>query len=92
MNKYLITYDLKNATSYNNYIDLHNAIKSISGKWWHYLESTWIIKSDKEKASDINSELLKHIDKNKDFILVIKIDSNNKSGWLPQKAWDWLNS
>jgi hypothetical protein len=27
-----------------------------------------------------------------DYMLIIKIDSYDKWGWLPQDAWNWLNS
>lgn len=88
MNKYLITYDLKNK-SIKNYESLHLAIKG-TGLWWHYLESTWIVKTNLS-SSQIWNELGKHI-LNNDYILIIKIDTSDKWGWLPKEAWDWLNS
>lgn len=87
MNKYLITYDLKNKI--RNYDNLYLAIKSI-GVWWHYLDSTWIIKTNLTSLQ-IWDYLAPHIT-TIDYLLIIKIDSNDKWGWLPQDAWNWLNS
>jgi len=88
MNKYLITYDLKNK-SIRDYQSLFIAIKSL-GSWWHYLDSTWIIKTNLN-SQQIWNMLSKHLLTN-DHILVVKIDGSDKWGWLPQDAWSWLNS
>lgn len=88
MNKYLITYDLKNK-SIKNYESLYIAIKTI-GTWWHYLDSTWILKTNltsKQIYEKLASNLLTN-----DHILIVKIESNDKWGWLPADAWTWLNS
>ena len=90
MKKYLITYDLKDS-SLNTYIELHKAIKASGASWWHYLESTWIIKTTQLSANEISSKLVPHI-KQGDRLLVIEIDTSNKQGWLPKDAWDWLNT
>jgi hypothetical protein len=87
MNKYLITYDLKNK-SIKNYDLLYLAIKSI-GPWWHHLDSTWIIKSNRS-SREIWTLLARHLLKN-DHILVVRIDTSDEWGWLPKNAWDWLN-
>ncbi len=86
-NKYLITYDLKNRS--RNYGGLFLAIKGL-GVWWHYLDSTWIIKTNLT-SSQIWPYLAQHITTT-DHLLIIKIDTNDKYGWLPQDAWNWLNS
>lgn len=87
MNKYLITYDLKNKS--RNYDDLYIAIKSL-GAWWHYLDSTWIVKtnlSSQQIWNTLGSRIL-----TTDHLLIIKIDTSDEWGWLPQDAWNWLNS
>lgn len=88
MNKFLITYDLKNKPT-KNYNSLFSAIKSI-GPWAHYLDSTWMIKTSLN-ASQIWNILNTHILAS-DYLLIIKIDANEKWGWLPKDAWNWLNS
>ncbi len=86
--KYLIVHELNNKTK--NYTELFDTIKSSGTTWWHYLETTWIIESDKtpDKISNI---ITPYIDKSQDFVLVVKIDAYQKQGWLPKEAWDWLN-
>ena len=86
MNTYLITYDLKYKSEYNS---LYVAIKGL-GRWWHYLDSTWIVKTNMS-AQQIWNLLGKHI-VTSDRMLVIKIDISDKQGWLPKDAWDWINS
>lgn len=84
MKAYSITYDLKSpGRDYNN---LYEAIKS-SGKWWHYLESTWIVTTN-ETSQQIWDRLAKNIDNN-DRLLIIEV-KNNCYGWLPKDAWDWI--
>ncbi|MEI6191079.1 MAG: hypothetical protein WCP24_01755, partial [bacterium] len=65
-------------------------LKSI-GPWWHYLDSTWIVKSTltpQQIYQRIGPGLLLQ----NDFILVIEIVPGNKFGWLPQEAWNWINN
>ena len=85
MKAYSITYDLK--APGRNYESLYEAIKE-TGKWWHYLESTWLIITDKT-SRQIWDSLAPTIDKN-DLLLIIEI-RNDSYGWLPEKAWEWIN-
>ena len=90
MKKFLITYDLKVADK-AYYNGLYEAIK-VLGTWWHYLDSTWIIKNSSLTANQIYERLEPHINKsNGDHILVIELGID-KQGWLPADAWTWLNS
>ena len=84
MKVFLISYDLKKPG--RNYDDLYKKIKSF-GKWYHCLESVWIIKTSStlQKVSD---ELVNQIDDN-DRLLVVEI-KNNYSGWMPRKFWNWM--
>lgn len=82
---YSITYDLR--TPGRNYNQLYEAIKG-SPRWWHFLESTWLIITD-ETAQQVWQRIGSQIDKN-DFMLIIEV-RNNKEGWLPKDAWDWIN-
>ncbi len=82
---YLITYDLK--TTGHNYVPLYEALKA-SGGWWHYLEATWLIKTN-DGPAEIWKRLAPHITQN-DFLLIIEVRDNVK-GWLPPKAWTWIH-
>ena len=85
MTIYSITYDLKKPG--RDYSGLYKAIKSY-GTWWHYLESTWLVATS-STPQQIWERIGPHIDRN-DSVLIIEV-KNNKEGWLPKKAWDWLN-
>lgn len=86
MNKvYSITYDLRSPS--RDYTGLYEAIKK-SPKWWHFLQSTWLVLTS-ESAVQVWNRLAPHIDNN-DSLLVIEV-RNNKEGWLPKEAWDWIN-
>ena len=84
MRAYCITYDLK--VPGRNYSGLYEAIKAI-GKWWHYLDSTWIVVSE-ESSQRIWNRLHSHIDEN-DYLLIIEV-RNDSYGWLPKDAWNWI--
>ena len=82
----LITYDLKQPGQ--RYDSLYGEIKK-ARKWWHYLESTWIIDTESE-PEHWTDRLLKHLDSN-DSLLVIEV-CENYQGWLPERAWKWLGN
>lgn len=85
MTIYSIHYDLKKPD--RDYDGLYSAIKSC-GDWWHYLGSTWLVDTNLD-ASGIGEKVSSHVDKN-DRMLIVGI-TGDKSGWLPQDAWDWIN-
>jgi hypothetical protein len=83
---YSINYDLHRPGQ--NYSELHDAIKSC-GAWWHHLDSHWLVDTTLT-AKGVWDKLSPHVDTN-DHFLIIGI-TQEYSGWLPQKAWDWINS
>lgn len=87
--RYLITYSLK--TPNWNYSGFFGAIQGM-GTWWHYIDSTWILKNTSyTNAQQIYTRLAPFLSKN-DFILVVEIVPGTSFGWLPKAAWDWINS
>ena len=83
-----ISYDLNKPGQ--KYGDLYEAIKSC-GTWWHYLDSSWLLDTTYTPAQ-VWEKLSKHLDKN-DHLLIIRVTNNPQfSGWLPEKAWEWLRS
>lgn len=80
----LISYDLNKPGQ--DYSRLYDEIKK-AGTWWHHLDSTWII-STSSGPEEWERRLRRHMDDN-DSLLVIEI-CDNYQGWLPQKAWEWL--
>lgn len=80
----LISYDLN--TPGQDYSSLYEEIKK-AGTWWHYLDSTWIISTDLS-PNEWQRRLCQHMDVN-DNLLIIEI-CDNYQGWLPTRAWKWL--
>lgn len=83
----IINYALKNGLK--DYTSLFEAIKAC-GEWWHFLDSTWIINTV-HPADVIGKHLNKFIDTDSDYLFVGRLQRESQ-GWLPQEAWDWLNS
>jgi len=57
--------------------------------WWHYLGSTYLIKSE-YSTSTICDYIIQKWPKQRFFIA--KIDPYQYSGWLPPKAWEWIRN
>lgn len=86
MNVYLVTYDLKQ--SGRNYTPLYEILKSAVG-WWHYLESTWLLASPLP-IEEWQQRIRGVIDQN-DLFMIIRLDRGTVyTGWLQQKAWEWM--
>lgn len=83
---YSINYDLKRPGQ--NYSEVHDAIKSC-GNWRHFLESCWLVDTNLT-AKGIWDILSPYADKS-DYFLIVGI-RRDYSGFLPQEAWDWINS
>ena len=81
----IITYTLRNPNQ--PYINFYNEIKKAE-TWWHYLDSTWLIRTQFNPQYWYN-RLAPFIFKN-DSILIIEVKANYQ-GWLPKEAWDWIN-
>lgn len=85
MKIYAICYDLNSPG--RDYGQLHAAIKSLGDAWWHYLDSTWLVRTDMS-ADQIRSRLRDLMDVN-DNLLVVGV-TDEFAGWLPEKAGVWL--
>lgn len=80
----LISYDLNDPR--RDYRRLYKEIKK-ADTWWHHLDSTWIIRTNQSPES-WQDRLHRYMDKD-DSLLIIEV-RNNYQGWLPEKAWQWL--
>src|SRR2546425_4992792 len=70
MRTYLIGCDLSRARGVPDYPDLIAAIMRIAGgNYWHRLDATWILKSDR-RALDICNELVSLIDDDDDLLVI----------------------
>lgn len=84
----LISYDLKKGDK--DYAPLYEAIKALGDAWWHYMESVWIVHTDRT-ASQCRVGLRTAIDDD-DTLFVCDITGKERDGWLPSKAWEWLKN
>lgn len=82
----LITYDLNKPGQ--NYSGLYDEIKSLGTTWWHYLDSTWLVRTSLtvNQASD---RVKKRID-DSDSLLILNVSGDSYAGWLEKDAWDWI--
>jgi len=85
MKTYLVGYDLNRP--HQDYPELIRAIKQFP--WWHYLDSTWIVKSN-SKASEIRDNLAQHIDTN-DELLVVSLTGESAWTGFDATASAWLH-
>jgi hypothetical protein len=83
----LVTYTLRN--KFKSYDPLFEAIKANSTRWFHYIDSAWVVETILT-ADQFAHKLYPFIEQ-PDYLLVVRI-INDHQGWLPKEAWDWLNS
>jgi hypothetical protein len=86
MKVYCVSYDLKGVK--RDYTPLFSPLQGM-GKWRHFLESTWLIATD-ETPAEIWRRIATMIDAN-DRLLIIEV-RDDRNGWLPKDAWDWIIS
>jgi hypothetical protein len=83
-NVFCVSYDLK--ADHADYSGFYEVLKA-SKRWWHYLESTWIVVVDVD-ADELWSKLEPHVKKG-DRVLIIGV-TDESQGILPTKAWEWI--
>ena len=88
MATYMIGYDLNKPGQ--DYDDLIDAIKNIGSNWWHCLDSTWIVVTDKS-AVTIRDQLSPHIDRN-DELLVARLTGEAAWTGFDDKCSNWLKN
>ncbi len=83
----VISYDLKSQNK--DYTGLIASIKE-EGAWWHYMESFWLLDSQKDVNELVNK--FKGFLDPEDRLLIFDTNSREYNGWLPQSAYDWIAS
>jgi hypothetical protein len=88
---YMIGYDI-HPTKGETYDELTEAIKSVGSKWWHHLDSTWLVISNKT-AAQIRDELWKHM-KSDDQLLVMEHKPDAAAAWngFNERGGTWLKT
>ena len=82
----LITYDLKQPEK--DYNSLYESIKNCGSKWWHYMESVWLIHTDLRPNECF--ERIRDNFSSEDTYFVVEITHQDRQGWLPSTAWEWI--
>lgn len=87
MSTLLIGYDLNKQ---KNYDGLHESIKGL-GKWWHYLDSTWLVVTTQDPKS-VRDRLKAYLDSD-DELLVIDVTGRSRAwnGGFVERAQTWLS-
>jgi len=90
---YIITLDKGGLLDSFDSKKFHNQLTTAKGikSWWHYLESTYIIKVDYTVTALNIAEYIQSIAPKKKFF-TSELILDNYNGWLPQGAWDWLEN
>lgn len=81
----LVSYDLRQPS--REYSKLYEILKN-SPKWWHYLESTWLILTN-DTPKQLFDKLNAALDSD-DHILILEITKRNYWGVLAKDAWQWI--
>jgi len=73
-----------------NYKELHDNLVALDciKNWFHYIKSSYILISDLPTANALDKEV-GNIFKDKNYLLV-SINLKDSQGWLPEKAWNWI--
>lgn len=87
MTTFMIGYDLNK--SGKDYDGLIAEIKSISGTWWHHLDSTWLVVTDLT-AVQVRDRLAPHLDSD-DELLVAKVCAPAAWKGFNESGSDWLH-
>jgi hypothetical protein len=82
----LVTYDLNTADDQRRSA-IFDILKESDG-WWHYVASTWLLVTTHTPQTLID-RVTPHL-QTADRLLVIEVKPNYH-GWLPNKAWRWIN-
>lgn len=84
-NFYLISFDHDKADA----DALNKVIKENSSfiTWWHYLSSTYIVKT-KLSLSDVNNDIRAKWPNQR--FMIVEIKPTNYNGWLQPDAWKWF--
>src|SRR5262245_59790998 len=83
----LVSYDLPVATD-----ERRAAVYKIltdSGAWWHYMDSTWLLITQLTPQALVE-QMIPHLVQ-QDRLIIMEVKANYQ-GWLPEKAWEWINS
>ncbi len=86
-NCYVLVFDMDQGIDFSA---LHKSLEEShpAETWWHYIKSLYILITS-QSLSDLAGEIHAAFPTLK--FLAMKIDIDGADGYLPAKAWDWLD-
>jgi len=86
---YILTFDRNDQLDYKV---LHDKLVSLDciKNWFHYIKSSYILISDKVTANALDREIGSLFKDNN--YLILGVDLKDSQGWLPKRAWEWIES
>jgi hypothetical protein len=92
---YMIGYDIHPSKG-ETYGELIDAIKGLSGTWWHHLDSTWLVVHPGPASAILDAlkpHLVKPNEEGGDEMLVARL--TGETAWttsFPQSGQDWIRN
>ena len=85
---YILSYDRDSVT---NIKDFHKKITSnpLVTNWFHYIKSSYLLVANTSKANRLSRSLKEAL--GEISFLLMEVNLANYSGYLPQKAWEWID-
>lgn len=86
---YALMFDRDDLTDFRQ---LHDRLVSLDciKNWFHYIKSSYILISDKATANALDIEI-RNILRERNYFIVA-IDLKDSQGWLPKRAWNWIDN
>jgi hypothetical protein len=83
----LLTYDCEELDEERYAALCKNLSESESTGWWHHLPSTWLVCTG-ETPEELYGRIKPFLGKD-DSVFIIEV-APNYFGWLPDRAWKWI--
>lgn len=84
---YALIFDRDDQTDFKQ---LHDKLVSLDciKNWFHYIKSAYILISDKTTANALDKDI-RMIFRERNY-LIVAINLKDSQGWLPERAWNWI--
>lgn len=72
-----------------DYSPFFAALKGNVTQWWHFIEQTCVVVTE-HNIQTLTALLLPYFEST-DSLLIVQVAPHEMQGWLPPRAWEWLN-
>ena len=95
MNIVLISYELLNPASAKKPKQVTEAIKEVTGWWWHHLPNIWLVAGDDLTVEKVYETIAQHFvleegSDPSDSLFIVEIVPEATQGYMPANAWEWI--